>query len=204
MISTGVDGGGLGERRWWLNTQVSLRYFEPDPAGHIRRIVAELGLAGPGVGMLTAADVRHRQSARDGGVRVVATVGLSLPVFAAAAPEQIAAELTPSGPGTINVLVVLPVALQDAALVNLVVTATEAKTQALFEAGTPGTGTSSDSICIACPTVAAADEGLREAYGGPRSPWGARTARAVHDAVAAGTVDWFTRNKSVQASGVSA
>ena len=74
-----------------------------------------------------------------------------------------------------------PAPLGDAALVNAVVTATEAKTQALGEGGVPGTGTASDAIVVCCPT------GSTERYGGPRSLWGARLARAVHRAVAAGT-----------------
>jgi adenosylcobinamide amidohydrolase len=196
MLSTGVDGGGLGERHWWLNTQVGREYFEPDPVAHVRRIAAGLGLRGPGVGMLTAADVRHYDTATEDGSWAVATVGLGLPVPAAASVEQIAAETAPRGPGTINVLVVVPVPLEDSALVNLVITATEAKTQALAEAGVPGTGTSSDALCIACPiTDRSAGAGLApEPYGGPRSAWGARAARAVHTAVARGTAGWLRRH----------
>jgi len=69
---------------------------------------------------------------------------------------------------------------------------TEAKTQALAEAGVPGTGTSSDAVCIACP--AAEPAGPVEPFGGPRSPWGARAARAVHRAVAAGAAGWVERH----------
>jgi adenosylcobinamide amidohydrolase len=198
MISTAVDGGGLGERHWWLNTQVPREYHHPDPAEHVRRIAAGLDLAGPGVGMLTAADVRQRRSATDGGVRAVATVGLGLPVPAAASPDLIARETAATGPGTINVLVVLPMPMQDAALVNLVITATEAKTQALVEACVPGTGTSSDALCVACPVEPDGRPTYgphgAQAYGGPRSLWGARAARAVHAAVAAGTADWLARH----------
>ena len=194
MISTAVDGGGLGERHWWLNTQVQREYHEPDPAAHVRRIAAGLGLVGPGVGLLTAADVRQWRSATDGGVRVAATVGLGLPVPAAASPEAIERETARTGPGTINVLVVLPVPVQDTALVNLVITATEAKTQALVEAGVPGTGTSSDALCIACPVAEVLADGPVAEYGGPRSTWGARVARAVHAAIAAGTAEWLDRH----------
>ncbi len=83
--------------------------------------------------------------------------------------------------GTINLVVLLPERLSDAALVNAVATATEAKSQALFEAGVAGTGTATDAVCIACP-----DEGPPHAFGGPRSVWGARLARAVHGAVLGG------------------
>jgi adenosylcobinamide hydrolase len=191
MVSTAVDGGGLGERSWWLNTQVDRVYHHPDPAGHVREIAAAQGLTGAGVGMLTAADVRCWTRAEDQGVVAAATVGLGLPVFAAAPELLIAAETAARGPGTINVLVVVPAPLSDAALVNTVITATEAKTQALGELRVPGTGTSSDALCIACPVPGGV---AFEPYGGPRSTWGARIARAVHTAVADGTRLWLQRH----------
>lgn len=75
----------------------------------------------------------------------------------------------------------MPVCLSAAALVGAVITVTEAKTQALLEAGVPGTGTASDAVCILCP-----QQGPAEPFAGPRAPWGARIARAVHSAVRAG------------------
>ena len=71
-----------------------------------------------------------------------------------------------------------PTGLSDDALVNAVVTATEAKTQALLERGVPGTGTASDAVCIVCPL-----DGPTERFAGPRSVWGARLARATHAAI---------------------
>jgi adenosylcobinamide hydrolase len=214
MMSSAVLGGGTGERRWWLNTQVPLAYGRTDPARHVEEIATALGLDGPGVGLLTAADVRHVTAASDGGVDVVATVGLGLPVRAAAPESSIGAETAATAwsraayvPGTINVLVVVPVPLSDAALVNTVITMTEAKTQALAEAGVPGTGTSSDAVCVACPIAApgalTAPAGLPtgsspeavEPFAGPRSTWGARVARAVHRAVAEGTAGWLARHE---------
>jgi adenosylcobinamide hydrolase len=193
MISSGVLGGGLGARCWWLNAGVPLSYARLDPAVHLTELAAGLSLTEPGVGMLTAAEVTRWSCGHDGDaggrVDVTATVGLGLPVPAAASRERIAAERV-ARVGTINVLVVLPVALADAALVNAVLTATEAKTQALAEAGVPGTGTASDSICIACPEPHGDTDDPGEPCGGPRSPWGSRLARAVHAAVATGTADW--------------
>jgi adenosylcobinamide hydrolase len=84
----------------------------------------------------------------------------------------------------------VPVPTSDAALVNAVATATEAKGQALAEAGVRGTGTSSDAVCVACRQRRVGDA-EPEPYGGPRSPWGARIARAVHAAVAAGAAQWL-------------
>jgi adenosylcobinamide amidohydrolase len=163
--------------------------------------------------MLTAADITRFTTARDSGVEAVATIGLGRPVWPAA--QAVSQDMWPEGPGspqfaapgpgfarpssglarpgTINVLVAVPVPLSDAALVNAVVTATEAKSQAMVEFALPGTGTASDAVCIACPATGSAAGGAEvEAYGGPRSPWGAAIARAVHAAVAAGTEDWLT------------
>ncbi|MFI0481474.1 adenosylcobinamide amidohydrolase [Actinomadura sp. 9N215] len=106
-------------------------------------------------------------------------------------PHPSGAPAWPSGPpmpapGTVNIVVAVPVPLSDAALVNAVVTATEAKTQALLEAGYPCTGTASDAICVAATTAG----GPREPFAGPRSAWGSRIARAVHAAVHAGALDY--------------
>ena len=80
--------------------------------------------------------------------------------------------------GTINVVAFVPERLGPAALVNAVMTVTEAKSQALWEAGVIGTGMASDS----CASRVRLD-GPAHAFGGPRSRWGARLARAVHGAV---------------------
>jgi adenosylcobinamide amidohydrolase len=175
VASTSVLGGGIGERHWFLNVQVDSDYPATDPEGDLRGIAATLGLHGDGVGMLTAKDVRDVASAEDHGVEVTATVGLGWPTWAAAPDEPVVAPT----PGTVNIFVVVPVPLSDAALVNAVATATEAKVQALLDAGVRATGTASDAVCVACPVGGAEPE----RYGGPRSLWGARIARAVHRAV---------------------
>lgn len=177
MAASAPHGGGIGVRRWVVNAQVPPSYGRRDPDHHLARLGVSLGLPGRGVGMLTAADVRRVATVTDSGVEVAATVGLGHPTWAAA-PDT-------SGPvslvGTINVVAVVPERLSDAALVNAVATATEAKAQALWEAGIRGTGTATDAICVACP-----HDGAPHAFGGPRSTWGARLARAVRAAVAAG------------------
>jgi adenosylcobinamide amidohydrolase len=116
----------------------------------------------------------------DNGVSALATVGLGHPTLAAAPPEAHA----PSLVGTINIVVFLPERLSDGALVNAVATATEAKAQAVAELGINATGTATDALCLACP-----DEGGSHSFGGPRSVWGSRLARAVHTAVLAGAVN---------------
>ena len=184
MIASGVVGGGIGEREWALNAQVAPAYSRMDPAAHIAELAAGLGLAGAGVGLLTAASVTDVVEREDQGVRVAATVGLRVPTWAAAASGTVDREVTPIWrPGTINIIVSVPVPLGDAAYVNAVITATEAKTQALLDAGIRATGTASDAVCIAAPAA-----GEPEDFAGPRSLWGARIARTVHAAVHAGAL----------------
>ncbi|GGP78853.1 adenosylcobinamide amidohydrolase [Streptosporangium pseudovulgare] len=186
-ISSAMVGGGIGPVEWVLNAQVPGGYARMDPVAHL----LEMAPPGRGVGMLTAASVERFTRAADGGVKVAATTGLRVPTWAAAPEGAADPELAPMHmPGTINIIVAVPVAMSDAALVNTVMTVTEAKTQALVEEGFPCTGTASDAVC-----VAVRDDGPEEPFGGPRSLWGARVARAVHSAVRRGARDWAGRDR---------
>jgi adenosylcobinamide hydrolase len=176
-ISSAPVGGGIGLRSWIINAQVPIDYARTDLEAHVRELATVHGCEGPGVGMLTAADVRDASIAEEDTIEVCATVGVTLPTWAAADDG----EVRPWRPGTINVVAQVPVRLSDAALVNAVMTMTEAKAQALFEAGVPGTGTASDALCVACNP-----HGTVEAFAGPRSRVGAPLARAVHAAVRRG------------------
>jgi adenosylcobinamide hydrolase len=117
---------------------------------------------------------------RDGGVTAAATVGVTLPTWAASEEDGLV-DREAGAPGTINLVVLVPARLDDAALLNVATTATEAKAQALAEHGIAGTGTASDAIAVCCPAT-----GPAARFGGPRSTWGARAARAVHAAVSGG------------------
>ena len=174
-IASGPLGGGIGLRHWMLNASVPLSYDRDDPERHLADLAAGLGLRGPGLGFLTAVDVGRHAVGADEGVTTWATVG--------AGPSRWAAG--PPGPapsvGTINIFAYVPSTLSAAALVNMVATITEAKVQALLELGYAGTGTPTDATCVLCPP-----DGPVERYGGPRSTWGARLARAAHQAVLIG------------------
>ncbi|MFN0027040.1 MAG: adenosylcobinamide amidohydrolase [Acidimicrobiales bacterium] len=205
-VSTAMVGGGLGARGWFLNAQVPADYQRTDPDVDLRRLARSVGLRGRGVAMMTAVDVSTVVRHVEEGVTVLATVGLGWPTWAAprpgvpdgwapAAGTEPRAEHGPAGSvGTINLFVVVDASLDDAALVNLLATATEAKTQALMEAGVPGTGTASDALCVACqpPRAPVPRPQLHDGsqrFGGPRSTWGLRVARAVHRAVTEGARD---------------
>ncbi len=196
-ISSAPLGGGVRTTEWIINCTVPMSYHRPDPDVHLREIAVGLGLTGPGVGLLTGVDVAERVGAEDAGVTCWATVGLGAPAWAAApdgdlrrhpptAPHQDEPAVDQRKPGTVNLVILVPARLGDAALVNAVATATEAKSQALWELGVEATGTASDAVCVLCPA-----EGPIQEYAGPRSLWGARLARATRAAVHAGGREWL-------------
>ncbi len=174
-VSSAVLGGGVGPRNWVVNATVTNTYDRLDPDRHLTEIATSLGLTGDGIGLLTAVDVREVVHREDGGVRVAVTTGIGAHPTWAAGP---AAACEPVG--TINAICWLPVRLTEAALVNAVATVAEAKAQALFESGVPGTGTPTDSVVVLCPP-----DGDAEPFGGPRSVVGGAIARAVHSAIRA-------------------
>lgn len=181
-ISSAPVGGGTAALDWILNIGVVDGYDRTDLGEHAADVARSLGLSGTGATMLTAADVRRVVRGEDGGVIADATVGVTKPTWAADADSSYARRDGDRWiPGTINVVVQVPVALSPAAAVNAVITATEAKTQALVEADIPGTGTASDAVVVCWPPTLPAED-----FGGPRSTWGARIARAVHAAMVAG------------------
>lgn len=173
-ISSAPIGGGRSQPRWILNIRVPMTYDRTDLDLHVSEVAESEGLAGAGIALFTAASVeRWARGGYDGAI-VDATVGVSKPTWAA----------DPTGghqrwsPGTINLVAAVPANLSEAAAVNLVMTMTEAKTQALLDAGVPGTGTASDAVVVLWRP-----EGDEAPFGGPRSAWGARIALATRDAV---------------------
>jgi adenosylcobinamide amidohydrolase len=182
-LSSAVLGGGLTSARHWLNLQVPHDYARTDPAEHLTEVARANGLDPAAViGMLTAADVRAGVRRDRGPASAVATVGIGQPLAAAGRRPRPLPRV-----GTINVFVVISRSLSDAALVTAVQTATEAKAQALADAGVralnhhgPATGTATDAICVATPP------GAEFAFAGPATAIGAAIAHAVHGAVLSG------------------
>jgi len=201
LSSAGV-GGGASRPCWVINIGVDSGYGRTDLTDHATEVSAEIGLPGDGVALFTAADVTRPARSAAGGVTVHATVGVSHPTWAAghrhlctgdsataAEPSRVdptpGQSAIPAGaprPGTINLVIQVPVGLDGGAGVNAVITATEAKTQALLEAGVDGTGTATDAVVVVWPSAAERSE----RFAGPRSPWGARIGRCVHAAVREG------------------
>ncbi len=181
-LSSAVVGGGFARVHYILNRHVHKHYTHPDPAADLRAFASEAGIGEPFVGMMTAAflDQAHLVRLQHGDVTLVGigTVGLSNPT---------AAGLTlpaPTGPGTINLILLVDAHLTPAAMVNAVITATEAKCAALVAggvrspAGHPASGTSTDAVVIACT-----GRGPAMPYAGPVTGVGWLIGRAVREIV---------------------
>ena len=177
MLASAAVGGGLIDASSIVNIGVTHSYRRTDLDAHAQDAHDAMGIERVGPTLFTAADVTLGVVAIDEAVRCDATVGITRPTWAADVDDAVGAW----APGTVNVVVQLPVCLTDAAMVNAVITATEAKAQAFGDAAIPGTGTASDAVVIVVDPT-----GPSEPFGGPRATWGARIARAVHEAVVEG------------------
>jgi len=182
VVSSAVVGSDLTHARHIINLHVHRDYANRSPHDDLAAFARALEIAEPFVGLMTAAKTERAQVAieTDAAMTVIAiaTVGISRPIAAGITP---AANMEV---GTINIVVIADARLTQAARVNAVITATEAKTLALIERdvraphGGLASGTGTDSIVIATTERGAAYE-----YAGPISPLGALIARAVRRAI---------------------
>ncbi|OQX65095.1 MAG: hypothetical protein B5M51_01755 [Anaerolinea sp. 4484_236] len=183
-ISSGLINGGIRETRSIINLHVDKGYDSSDPVADFMNLVKDRGYPVPFIGMMTAAYVSEASEAHFemNGLTVAAitTAGLS---NSAAAGLSLPIKLRP---GTINTILLVDGRLSSAAMINAVMTATEAKTAALHEAGKktqdgyPVTGTTTDSIVVACT-----GRGDLLPYAGTATPIGYLIGRAVRAALKA-------------------
>jgi len=193
VVSSAAVGGGIGQARAVVNLHVPKNYQCADPEADVARFCRERGIAGPWVGLLTSAWTEKAELSIEAahGITVLAvvTVGLGNPVAAGVSP------VAAGRPSTINTIVVIDGDPEPGALVNAVVTATEAKILVLVDAGirspegAPASGTSTDAVVIA-----ATGRGRPCRFGGPASELGWIVARVVGAAVGAGVRRWKVEN----------
>jgi len=190
VLSSAVVGGGFGAVRAIVNLHVPRSFRCEQSESVLADFARRRALAPPWVGLLTAAWIEKAELASDatGGLTAaaIATVGLSNVVGAGRG------EPAAWVPSTINTIVVVDAAPEPAALVNLVMTVTEAKTLALAEAGIRAgdgglpSGTSTDAV-----VVAATGRGSSSRFGGPLSQLGALVARVAKRTLDAGIRRWM-------------
>jgi adenosylcobinamide hydrolase len=193
-LSSAVLSGGLVEARAIVNLHVAKNDPCADPPGMIGAFCRRHGVPEPFVGLLTSAWTERATVGEEAGegyrALAVTTVGLSNTIAAGRAAVQRWSS------STINTIVVVDADPDAAALVNAVITATEAKALVLAEAGIedgegrPATGTSTDAVVIA-----ATGHGPRARFGGPASELGWCVARAARQALGDGVRAWLAENR---------
>jgi adenosylcobinamide hydrolase len=190
VLSSAPVNGGLTRARAIVNVHVPKNFPCTDTEGTVLAFATRSRLPRPWVGLLTSTWTERAQMAEEssGQVRalVVCTVGLG---------NRSAAGLTAPAewlPATINMIAVVDADPTAAALVNLVATLTEVKTDVLRTAGVlcddghGATGTSTDAV-----VVAATGRAPRRQYGGPITDLGFAVASAGRQALGAGVAAWL-------------
>ncbi|GIM47387.1 hypothetical protein DNHGIG_29360 [Collibacillus ludicampi] len=186
-ISSAVYGGGIRrDARFIMNMTVDKHYCSDDPCSDLREAIKRSGLSDTmeGIGLLTAVDVKKVQNAYE-------TVGNACVMAAVTAGTSNALRagmnINASNMGTVNIIVFVSGSMPDSAMVNAMITVTEAKATIFQEynilctsSGLVATGTTTDAVVIA-----ACGEGPYFPYAGPGTDVGMAIARAVRRALAA-------------------
>ncbi|GGD67531.1 adenosylcobinamide amidohydrolase [Paenibacillus nasutitermitis] len=188
-LSSAVVGGGFSKAERIVNWKVPLGYEGSDPVRDFHQMLIERGVPGKAtVGLLTAAKLTHAsifETDGDGfsmvccttaGTGNAARAGLARPVFSAYEA------------GTINTVVLIDGQLTSAAMVNAIITATEAKAAALADLGVAdhlhhaaATGTTTDAIVIG--TCKSERYSGIHRYAGSATMVGSAIGRLVYDTV---------------------
>lgn len=178
----------------WLEVRNADLPPEVDPVALLEQRMAAAGHA-DALALMTSRDVRRhhlgRASAREVVATCLATVGLSN-AARVGAPHGSAAPVA----GTINLLLHLSCGLSEAALVETVAMAAQARTAAILALGveTPGgiaSGTGTDCIVVAAPA-----RGPRARFAGLHTRIGEAAGAAVLAAVGEGGAVWCRERRA--------
>ena len=159
-VSTGVDGG-LRDVSTLLNHTVDKDFDHSDPLVFIRGLLTDATYADDAFGLLTAVSMKDLCILQYDYITVFVTAGVSNPN-----PD-------PTKPHTINIIVTSNEGFSDAALLETIITATEAKAHALRLLGRDFTGTTSDAV------IAASEGDVIHTYAGTFTEPGKRIYAAV-------------------------
>jgi iron complex transport system ATP-binding protein len=182
VLSSAIVGSGFRRVSHIFNAHVDKDYASTNPKADLRALARRCGVDGQFVGLLTAVYLRKARLAffeADGlsvgalitaGVGNAASAGITKPYSHQA--------------GTINIILLMDANLTRGAMLNAVITATEAKCAVIQSRnirtpdGDLATGTSTDTI-----TIAATGKGKPQPYAGSVTTLGWLIARAVRQAL---------------------
>ncbi len=190
VVSSAIVGGGAISARAVINVHVPKGFDGAEAMAVLSSFARRRTVPAPWVGLLTGAATERAECAHAAadGIRAsaVVTIGLSNRSAAGRSAPQ------PWRSSTINTILIVDAAPEPAALVNLVITATEVKALALAAGGVRtregevASGTSTDAV-----VVAATGRGPRCRFGGPLSALGACAAQALRVGFERGVRRWM-------------
>ncbi|HJJ31503.1 MAG TPA: adenosylcobinamide amidohydrolase [Methanocorpusculum sp.] len=134
--STGINGG-ISDVSTILNHTVPVDFSHDEPLEYVNSLLQKKGYGKDAFGLLTAVSMKHLCVLQFDYITVFVTAGVSNPN-----PD-------PTKPHTINIIIVSGEGFSDAALLDAIITATEAKAHALRLLGRDFTGTTSDAVVVA-------------------------------------------------------
>ena len=134
-LSTGV-GGGIGMVSTLLNHTVRPDWDAQEPLRELALVASREGLPADFFGLLTTVRMQHLCILQYDFVTIFISAGIHK-----------------ESPGTINIIVCSSQGMSDAALAGAIITATEAKSEALRGLGHPFYGTPTDAVIIASEGV---------------------------------------------------
>ncbi|MDD1687384.1 adenosylcobinamide amidohydrolase [Methanoregula sp.] len=156
--STGLFGG-IRSVSTLFNHTVPQGWDHNNPEKELERVAAEAGIGPDTFGLLTAVPVEQACVLQYDFITVFITAGIR--------------REPPATAGTINIMVTSSEGMEDAALLETIMVATEAKAEALLALDLPATGTPTDAVIAAC-------EGeLKHRYAGRITEAGLRVREAV-------------------------
>lgn len=158
-ISTGLIGGWKKVQSAFNHT-VGPEFYKMDPVKYLKLIAKKYALKNY-FGLLTAVPMDKLSIRSDGRVSAFLTAGVENP-----------------NEMTINVILVLEARVSKSGMLNAIITATEAKSKALFELGYKFTGTNTDAI-----VVLSTMKGKYEKYTGPATNLGQSIWKCVSEGV---------------------
>ncbi|WP_340021832.1 adenosylcobinamide amidohydrolase [Paenibacillus sp. FSL K6-1096] len=188
-ISSAVYGGGAGRLKRAVNQFVSRDYECSNPVQDMQNKLLEWGYPLEGcAGLMTAVPLEHAAVAEAdiGSAGIVCCVTAAAGNAARAGSER--SVLAAYRPGTINIMLGIDGWLSQSAMVNAVMTATEAKAAALADLGVTdaengliATGTTTDAIVLA--VSGSRRYAAEHVYAGTATDLGGAVGRLVYSAV---------------------
>ncbi|MGE6754476.1 adenosylcobinamide amidohydrolase [Rossellomorea sp. NPDC071047] len=183
-ISSGVTNAGTGWYKTFVNRHVSKNYNSDNHHEEMQGYLQQIGVKREDtVGMMTAVQLEDVcwgfYEEESFSVFIVVTAGVGNAVDASMSDRH----SFDHSPGTINIWVFINGRVSEAASIQGMMTATEAKVKALAAhnvkdpiTGSGATGTSTDSILIA-----STEEGVLLEYAGTITPLGKRISKGVYE-----------------------